>query len=214
MRVIAGKARGMRLECPPGDDVRPAADMARQALFNILREYVSGTTVLDLFAGAGTVGIEALSRGAAHCVFVEKSPQAIAWLEKNLAHTRLAEFAEILQRDAFRCVERLKTLGLRFDMVHLGPPFPMWHDIDCKRALIGLLDEIAGADLLAPDAALAAQHEPTVELPTETKRLTRFDLRRYGRNAYTFYELKKPSHDGELQSERDEAPSSVEPRTG
>jgi len=191
MRVIAGKARGMCLECPPGEDVRPAADMARQAVFNILREYVNDTTVLDLFAGAGTVGIEALSRGAARCVFVENSPRTIEWLEKNLAHTRLAEFAEVLQRDAFRCVETLKTLGLRFDMVHLGPPFPMWHDPERKKALIGLLDEIAEVDLLVPDAALAVQHEPAVELPSETKYLTRFDLRRYGRNAYSFYELKK-----------------------
>ena len=113
MRVIAGTARGTKLECPPGDEVRPTPDMARQALFNILQEAVSGATVLDIFAGVGTVGIEALSRGAAHCVFVERSPKHGKFLKRNLERTHLGGRADVLVRDALRCTERVAGLGIR-----------------------------------------------------------------------------------------------------
>lgn len=188
MRVVGGKARGMRLECPRGLEVRPAPEVAREALFNILRDFVAGATVLDLFAGAGTVGIEALSRGADWCVFVERSAEARRTLERNLAHTRLAEFCDVLQRDAFRCVASLEKLGRRFDIVYLGPPFPLWHNVERTAALMGLLDGIPASGLLAEGGVLVAQHEPKTNLPETTAELRRFDRREYGRNAFTFYE--------------------------
>ena len=188
MRVVAGKARGMKLQCPPGRDVRPTPDMAREALFNILCDYVAGATVLDLFAGAGTVGIEALSRGAEWCVFVERSARTREALEGNLAHTRLAEFCDVIQRDAFRCLDAVSKLGRRFDFVFLGPPFPLWHNDDDKAALIGLLDEIAATGLVKEDAVLVAQHEPGTNLPEIATRLLQFDRREYGRNVFTFFE--------------------------
>ncbi len=188
MRVVGGRAGGMRLECPPGRDVRPIPDMAREGIFNILRDYVEKSNVLDLFAGAGTVGIEALSRGAAWCVFVEKSPVARQTLERNLAHTGLAEFCDVLQRDAFDCIEALKGLGKVFDFVYLGPPFPMWHNAREYDALIDLLDRVAEAGLLKPNGAVVAQHEPATPLPERTRRLVQFDRRTYGRNVFTMYE--------------------------
>ena len=190
MRVVAGRARGMKLECPPGNETRPTPEAAREALFNILREYVDGTVVLDVFAGSGAVGIEALSRGAARCVFVERSARTRQSLEKNLEHTRLAEFADVLQRDAFYCVDAVARLDLKFDLVYLGPPFPLWHNAEHRAALVALLDEIAAAGLLVRDAVLVAQYEPGVELPEETECLRRYDERKYGRNLFAFYELK------------------------
>ena len=178
----------MKLECPPGREVRPTPDMAREALFNILRDYVDDACVLDLFAGAGTVGIEALSRGATWCVFVERSPAVRQVLERNLAHTRLAEFCDVLQHDAFRCVDALKRLGRRFDLVYLGPPFTLWHNDDHRTALMEVLDALAAAALLKEDAVLVAQHEPDTLMPDVTAQLRQFDRRKYGRNVFTFYE--------------------------
>lgn len=188
MRVIAGKARGAKLDCPTGMVTRPTPAIAREALFNILREYVEGSTILDIFAGAGTVGIEALSRGAKWCVFVEKAFATRQVLEHNLTHTRLAEFCDVLQRDAFHCVEAVKKLGRVFDLVYLGPPFPMWHDPQQCAALVALFDEIAAAEFLKSDAMLVAQHEPDTDLPDATDALTRTDQRTYGRNVFSFYE--------------------------
>jgi len=190
MRVVGGRARGMRLACPPVRDVRPTPVMAREALFNILRDTVEGATVLDLFAGTGTVGIEALSRGAAWCVFVERAPKTRQVLERNLARTRLAEFCDVLQRDAFHCIEAVRKLGREFDVVYLGPPFPLWHNDERKAALIDLLDDVAGAGLLKKDGLLIAQHEPRTKMPDTTVQLRRFDQRKYGRNMFTFYEKR------------------------
>ena len=188
MRVIAGKARGMRLECPPGTEVRPLADRAREALFNILRDRVEGANVLDLFAGAGTVGIEALSRGAPWCVFVERSPKTRDTLEENLAHTRLAEFCDVLQRDAFRCVEALQRLGRKFDIVYMGPPFALWRDPAHAAMIFDLLDALAENGLLNRDCLAVVQHDTRDRMPDATSQFRRVDRRDYGTNALSFYD--------------------------
>ena len=187
MRVIAGAARGTKLECPPGNDVRPTPEMARGALFNILRDAVEGATVLDLFAGAGTVGIEALSRGAKRCVFVELSPRHKRFLDRNLERARLADRAEVLLRDAFRCTESLARAGGGFDLVFVGPPFLLWRDRSGKAALIALLDRLSESALLNEDCILIVQHDVKDSLPESTARLRRTDQRTYGRNAFSFY---------------------------
>jgi len=188
MRVIAGTARGTKLECPPGDEVRPTPDMARQALFNILRDAVSGATVLDLFAGVGTVGIEALSRGAARCVFVERSPKHGEFLKRNLERTHLADRADVLLRDALRCAEGVAGLGRSFDIVFAGPPFPLLREPSGRAALLALLDELAGSRLLKPGCVVILQHDARDPIPESTARLRGTDRRRYGRNVLTFYE--------------------------
>ena len=188
MRVIAGTARGTKLECPPGEAVRPTPDMARQAIFNILQDAVSGATVLDLFAGVGTVGIEALSRGAARCVFVERSPKHGKFLERNLERARLADRAEVLVRDALRCAEALAGLGLSFDIVFAGPPFPLLREPSGRAAILALLDELPARRLLNPGCAVILQHDARDPIPESTARLRGTDRRRYGRNIFTFYE--------------------------
>ena len=187
MRVVAGKARRMRLECPAGRDVRPVPEMAREAIFNILHDMVEGASLLDLFAGAGTVGIEALSRGAEWCVFVERSPNTRQVLEKNLAHTKLAEFCDVLQRDAFRCVEALKELGRRFDLIYLGPPFSMYRDPVRRNALLDLAGQLVGEGLLKDGGLVIMQHELRTGMPETIAQLRLEDRRTYGRNAFSFY---------------------------
>ncbi|MBR0399170.1 MAG: 16S rRNA (guanine(966)-N(2))-methyltransferase RsmD [Eubacterium sp.] len=122
MRVIAGKCRSMPLQTPPGKDTRPTTDRIKETLFNILMPEIPGCRFLDLFAGSGGIGIEALSRGADYCCFVENNRNAAAVIRKNLAFTKLADQAEVLQMDALSAVSA--CAGKKpFDLVFLDPPY-------------------------------------------------------------------------------------------
>ena len=187
MRVIAGRARGMRLECPSGDDVRPVPEMAREAIFNILSNEIEGAAALDLFAGAGTMGIEALSRGAEWCVFVERSARVRAVLEKNLSHTRLAEFCDVLQRDVFRCMEALARCGRVFEVVFVCPPFPLYREVGRREALAAFLGELGARGLLREEAQVIVQHEKSSGMEDNVPGLILAQQRVYGRNLISFY---------------------------
>ena len=119
MRVIAGEAKGRRLVVPEGGGTRPATDRIREALFGILTPVLADSLVLDLFAGAGTLGIEALSRGAAHATFVEQAPRAIAALRKNLEVAGLAGRATVVRANALTYLDR----PVRADIAFCDPPF-------------------------------------------------------------------------------------------
>jgi 16S rRNA (guanine(966)-N(2))-methyltransferase RsmD len=161
--------------------------MARQAIFNILRDAVEGATVLDLFAGVGTVGIEALSRGAAWCVFVERSNAHRRCLERNLERCRLAGRAGVLLRDVFRCEEALARLGRPADIAFVGPPFPLLQDPAQRAALVALLEEFAARRLLNPGCIVILQHDLRDPIPESTPHLKPAGRRSYGRNAFTLY---------------------------
>ena len=120
MKVIGGTARGMNLSPVPGTTTRPITARVKKALFDILGEAIPGSRFLDLFAGSGSVGIEALSRGADECVFVEKSARAVATIRRNLRTTGLDARAQVLRDDAFRYVGR--QCSGTFDIVYIAPP--------------------------------------------------------------------------------------------
>ena len=143
MRVIAGTAKGTRLAAvPPG--VRPVSDRAREGVFSSLGELVARAAVLDLFAGTGAMGIEALSRGAAMAVFVERSPRAIASIRQNLDRTRLADRARVVRSDVDRFLDGIGDAEGRFDIVLVDPPYD-----------VGGSDLTVTLGLLAASAALA-----------------------------------------------------------
>ena len=119
MRVVSGKARGISLKPVPGDGTRPILDRVKTALFDILRPRIQGIRVLDLFGGAGSVGIEALSQGAEHCVFLDLSAAAVKTIKDNLAATRLTEQAEVRHTDAFGY---LRHTAKSFDLIYVAPP--------------------------------------------------------------------------------------------
>jgi len=121
MRVIAGEAKGRRLRSVPGDVTRPITDRVKEALFDILGEQVVDASVLDLFAGTGSVGIEALSRGAQRTVFVEQDGRALRTIRENLHATHLRERSEIIAGDVFDYLARLKGEE-KFDIVYVAPP--------------------------------------------------------------------------------------------
>jgi len=123
MRVIGGSARGRRLRAPQGQRTRPTADRVREALFDLLAGYCSGARVLDLFAGTGALGIEALSRGAESALFVERAPEPLSALRQNLEACGFAERAEVRRGDALRIVDSIARGGAGFDLVFLDPPY-------------------------------------------------------------------------------------------
>ena len=122
MRVIAGKAKGLKLNSPPGLDTRPTTDRIKETLFNLLGQDMHGCRFLDLFSGSGGIGIEALSRGAVLSIFVENNPSALKVIKGNLSHSRLGEGAKIISRDVFVALDMLKGEA-PFDYIFMDPPY-------------------------------------------------------------------------------------------
>jgi 16S rRNA (guanine966-N2)-methyltransferase len=184
MRVIGGSDRGRRLKAPRGMRTRPTADRMRVTLFDILGPSVAGARVLDLFAGTGAVGIEALSRGAARAVFVEKSHDALRALRANLAALQLGRAeARVVAGDALATLPVLAASEAPFDLVFVDPPYA---GELAARALAAL----AGSSLLAPGSRVVVQH-PVRTPPVAPAGLTAArEPRRFGDTALTFLEVE------------------------
>lgn len=180
MRVIAGSARGHKLQSVAGKGTRPITDRAKEALFSILGSWIEGRRVLDLFGGTGAVGIEALSRGAARVHFIDRSRVAIRAMRQNLIHCRLEERATVERRDSFRFVEQFE--GEPFALVYIAPPQyqALW------RAALAAVDSRPA--LLTEDGVVIVQIDPREERPIALERLVEFDRRRYGSVMLIFYE--------------------------
>ncbi|MCB8924987.1 MAG: 16S rRNA (guanine(966)-N(2))-methyltransferase RsmD [Ardenticatenaceae bacterium] len=184
MRVISGSARGSRLKRVPGDSTRPIMDRVKESLFNILGK-VDGEVWLDLFAGTGQVGIEALSRGAGEVVFIDKVRPAIKTIEANLKTTRLQDRAKIVQADAFDYLNR-SAMGAgngRFHLIYVAPPqyLGLWQKV------MAVLDERPSA-WLTTAGIVAVQIDPKEYEPLTLQNLTLYDSRTYGNTQLCFYE--------------------------
>jgi 16S rRNA (guanine966-N2)-methyltransferase len=180
LRVIAGKARGRRLSSVPGTATRPITDRAKEALFDILAPDLPGSSWLDLFAGTGSVGIEALSRGAAFVCFVDKQRQAVETIRSNLKATGLEQDSQVLRMDAFSLLDR--PAERNFEYIFIAPPQykGLW-----KRALSGLDSH---PDWLAKDAWVIVQIHPVEYETLPLEHLHEFEQRRYGSTLFVFYE--------------------------
>jgi 16S rRNA (guanine(966)-N(2))-methyltransferase RsmD len=202
MRVIAGSARGHRLQSVPGDSTRPITDRAKEALFSILGDWIAETRVLDLFGGTGAVGIEALSRGASYAQFVERNRKALHTIQANLAHCKVEAQATVTQGDSFAFLESYR--GDPFDLIYIAPPQyqGMWH-----KALT-LVDQ--RPDLLAPFGAVIVQIHPREGEPVELNFLEEYDRRQYGSVLLIFYAssedlaAEKEEDDDEFEEGMDE----------
>ncbi len=183
MRVISGSAKGRKLESVPGDAVRPITDRAKEALFSILGERVQGARVLDLFGGTGSVGIEALSRGAEHVTFVERYPPALKVIGHNLQKTNLAHRAYVVRGDAFKYL-RKQHIG-PFDIIYVAPPQyqGLW------RKALEMID--ARPELLTPSGEVIVQINPREYEALDLRHLERVDSRRYGSVQLDFYMLRE-----------------------
>lgn len=181
MRVVGGRARGHRLKQVPGDLTRPITDRVKESLFNILADWVIETRWLDLFAGTGQVGIEALSRGAESAVFVDNTRAAVLTIRANLKHTKLSDSAVIRHQDAFDYLEG--GASQRFDVIYVAPPQyrEMW--ITALRQI----DRQLGR-LLTADGVVIVQIDPREFETLDLQNLTLTEQRKYGNTLLCFYE--------------------------
>jgi len=197
MRIIGGAKRGARLKppAPSTRGIRPTPDMVRESLFNILGQDLSGIAFLDLFAGTGAVGLEAVSRGAARCVLVDRSPEAAALCRDNARRLGMEERVQVLELDARRALERLAARGARFDVVFAGPPFGEPPErvalLGAALASLRLLEEGGVFVLQAPRAGFGP--------PPEGLRVV--DDRAYGSNRLVFHRPAAGTH-GEGEGEQ------------
>ena len=179
MRVIAGRAKGRLLLPVPGEGTRPITDRAKEALFSILGSQILRARVLDLFAGTGGVGIEALSRGAQHVTFVERAAKAVDTLRQNLTTTGLTAGAEVVRADVFRFLEGAPTAP--YDLIYIAPPQYQGLWLQTLRAVD------VRPDWLAPNGQVVVQIFPKEYVEPELQVLDLFDERQYGSVMLLFY---------------------------
>ncbi|MBR4797917.1 MAG: 16S rRNA (guanine(966)-N(2))-methyltransferase RsmD [Oscillospiraceae bacterium] len=180
MRVNTGTARGMALETLPGEDiVRPTSQKAKEAIFSALQFQIPGTTMLDLFAGSGQMGIEALSRGASHCVFVDNSRDAIGVIKRNLNRTGLFKSASVAETDALRYIQRNRN---RFGFIYADPPY--------RKNIAGGLVQYLGR-MLDEGGFAAVEAEKGAVLPEESDELILKKRYDYGNTSIWLYARKE-----------------------
>ena len=186
MRVISGTAGRLKLVAPTGRETRPTADREKEAMFSILESLglLHGASVLDIFAGSGALGIEALSRGAARVTMIDKSRQAVESIRKNLETTSFAGNVEIICADFTVSLERLRKNGILFDLVIIDPPYTGGMHLKTIEIVSGLLK---------PGAMLVAETSSRSPLPEKAGSLCRSDRRVYGDTAIEFF-LAEENH--------------------
>lgn len=195
MRVIAGLLRSRPLKAPPGLATRPTSDRLRETLFNVLAPRMESARFLDLYAGSGAVGIEALSRGAGRVVFVERAASALKVLRSNLAQLGLSANLRV-ETGSVAAYLRGKA-GESFDIIFLDPPY---HEADEYAAVLGLLGGQALA-LLAPHAVVIAEHRRKDILDGNFGLLTRTRLLKQGDAALSFYAVQETRSTNDTEGE-------------
>lgn len=190
MRVIAGKAKGRNLTAPKGLQTRPVPAMIKEALYNIWQSRIDGARFLDLFAGSGSMGIEALSRGAEHVVFVDQDRKAIQAIRSNLALCRFTEGWEVFQDDVFRRITRLKEQGQKFDIIYADPPFTV------EKIFLPLIEALSDACLLAEYGQLVIRTKKEMRMPDALQRLEQSRMKTYGISNVYFYSRSEQQNFG------------------
>jgi 16S rRNA (guanine(966)-N(2))-methyltransferase RsmD len=173
-------AKGHKLKTVSGNTTRPTSDMVKGALFNIIATRIEDSYVLDVFAGTGSLGIEALSRGAAQAVFFDKSGECCSVIKDNLIHTKLIEKAEIYTTDFAAGIDRLYRDGKRFDVIILDPPY----NKNLIQETLKILDK---DDIIRDNGIVIAEHDVSDVLPEYTELLEKIYTKRYSDTALTIY---------------------------
>lgn len=180
MRIIAGRSKGRILESIKGRNTRPTSDKVKGAIFNIVQSRIPDSIVLDLFAGTGNLGLEALSRGASKAVFIDKDINAIRTIRKNCDNLGYQDQAEINRNDAARGLTELAKRDILFDIVFMDPPYGK----DYEEPLLQLINE---TNILHNDGIVIIEHDFKTALPERKAGLCRYDFRKYGGTGVSFY---------------------------
>ena len=187
MRIIAGTAKGMRLKAPKGMNTRPTTDRVKESVFGILANDLIDAEVLDLFAGTGNLGLEALSRGAATAVFIDKQAQSIKVMMENAILTNLAGNAVICREDVMQALRRFQNNGKSFDLVFCDPPY----NLGLMPKVLQFLDE---SRILRDGGILVMEHSRHEKLPAELKRIVAYRSESYGETDVSFFTIREGSN--------------------
>lgn len=185
-RVVTGRFRGAILQAPEGDKTRPTTDKVKEALFSIIQSDVPGSEFLDLFAGSGQIGIEAVSRGAKRATLVDRSGQAAGIISRNISKVKLDGSDEIrfYKRTAGQALELLGQAGEKFDIIFMDPPY---RDVPVRLEEATKL--ISEFDMLASGGMLIVEHDKDCEIPEELNGLKRVRSCSYGITVITFFKI-------------------------
>ncbi|WP_213644135.1 16S rRNA (guanine(966)-N(2))-methyltransferase RsmD [Paenibacillus lautus] len=180
MRVVSGSAKGRPLKSVPGTSTRPTTDKVKESIFSMIGPYFEGGALLDLFAGTGGLGIEALSRGMERAVFIDVEPKSISTIKDNLKATRLEEGAEVYRNDAARALKALEKRGYSFDLVFLDPPYRFKNGDE-------LMLDMAERGLLQDSAVVVLEYESSYNYPEKFGDFCCFRTAKYGEAAISIY---------------------------
>lgn len=180
MRVVSGSCKGRPLKAVPGTGTRPTTDKVKEAIFNMIGPFFSGGTGLDLYAGSGGLGIEALSRGLEQVIFVDRDPKAIMVIKDNLKSCSMENHSEVYRNDSERALKALSKRGLAFDYIFLDPPYK-------KQQLVSLLERISSDGRLERGGKIVCEHGKEVVLPETAGDLLKIRNEVYGIIAISIY---------------------------
>lgn len=200
MRIVAGTLKGRRLVAPKGRGVRPTLEMVREAVFDVLGPRVAGARVLDLFAGSGAMGIEALSRGAVHAVWCDAEERSIEAVRENVERLGVGRQGTVLQMTAQAAMRYLERKGRAFDLVFLDPPYEGRHYESMMLAL-------SRSPLVVDGAWVCVEHPKRIDLPAVFGALTQDRRRRYGDTVVSFYVRAERTPAGEPAPDADAGPA-------
>ncbi|MBN1573293.1 MAG: 16S rRNA (guanine(966)-N(2))-methyltransferase RsmD [Deltaproteobacteria bacterium] len=181
MNITAGELKGRKLFTPKDRSVRPTGARVREALFSIIGDAVTDALVLDLFSGAGTIGIEALSRGADRCTFVDKSEKALEVLKRNIRELGIRERTSIIPLDAAKAIKMVKRNGEKFDIVFLDPPYRQFNQTQ------ELILSISSEDIVNQSGILIWEHDSKRSPEDLYGSLKRENTKRYGDTSISFF---------------------------
>ena len=185
MRIISGRAKGRNIQAPEGYDTRPVTDKIRQSLFNIWQWDIQGCEFLDLFSGSGSMGIEAMSRGAANVVMVEKADKAVRVINNNIKNCKLEDVCHtVYAEDVFSVIEKLKMQKAKFDIIYLDPPYTV------DEIFHPVMDALGKADLLKEDGILVIRTRKEKGMNEEYGDLKKYREKIYGISKAHFYCLE------------------------
>lgn len=183
LRVISGKVRGLKLNAPKNEDVRPTTDRVKESLFNIINSYIMDSKVLDLFAGTGSLGIECLSRGAKECVFVDISKESISIVKSNIKKARVENESSIINSDFNDAIKKLQVQNKKFDVIFMDPPY-------YKDMFVKALESIDNAKLLEYEGIIIIEHDTKDTFPERIGSLEKNRSKKYGNTTLTFYKME------------------------
>lgn len=187
MRIIGGSARGTKLVLPRRAKLRPTTDRVKESLFSMLADTLPDARVLDLFAGTGSIGIEALSRGAAYCAFVDSNHECTRTIELNLEKAHLAEQADVVTHDAYRICSYRPLLLESFDLIYLDPPYADTADISPGSRVVKLMRGISRNRLLASGGLVVLETDSRSTVPKHLPGLVADGNRSYGDTTLSFF---------------------------